>query len=104
MKKLLVFAALGLSIAGAKSFHITLSSPAQVGGVQLKAGEYELVPEQSKVRFIDVLTRHTVEAEAKIEDGARKFSQTAIQEDTVNCASQIKEIDLGGTKTKIEFR
>ena len=104
MKTFVLFAALGLSIAGAKSFHITLSSPAQVGGVQLKAGEYEVVPEQSKVRFIDVMTRKSVEAEAKIEDGERKFSQTAIQENTVNGTSQIKEIDLGGTKTKIQFR
>jgi hypothetical protein len=104
MKKCLIFAVLGLSVASAKSFRINLTNPAQAGSLQLKAGEYEVVPEQSKVRFVDLKTRTSVETEAKIETGDKKFSQTAVEAKTVNGTSTIEEIDLGGTKMKVEFR
>jgi len=44
-----------------------------------------------------------VETTAKIVSSDKKFDSTMIDTKQVNGATQIDEIDLGGTKTKVQF-
>ena len=48
----LAFAILGLAVASAESYRVTLSQPSTVKGKQLKAGEYRLNVENSKLTIV----------------------------------------------------
>ncbi|MBV9508378.1 MAG: hypothetical protein JO323_25590 [Acidobacteriia bacterium] len=103
LRMLTLFAAIGLSIASAKSFDITLDSAAKAGNLDLKAGKYTLaVMDDSKVRFTNA-SGQTVEASAKVSTSDKKFQNTLVDTKQVNGAMQINEIDLGGTKTRVQF-
>jgi len=103
-KWLLSFALLGLSVAGARSYDIVLSNPSKAGSLQLERGSYRVAVEgNDKVRFKDMKTGKEFETAAKIEDSGRKFSETAVESRQVNGSEQIQEIDLAGTRTKVEF-
>jgi uncharacterized protein YdbL (DUF1318 family) len=102
-RSLILFAVLGLSVAGAKTFEITLDQPAKAGNVELKAGKYNVeLMEDSKVRFTSAKGQ-AVETNAKMSTVEKKFSATQIDLKQMNGTAQINEIDLGGTKTKIQF-
>jgi hypothetical protein len=102
-RSLLLFAALGLSLASAKSYDITLDTATKVGSVELKPGKYSLsVMDETKVRFTST-NGQAVEASAKVTTSDKKFQATQIDMKQVNGAAQVNEIDLGGTKTKILF-
>jgi uncharacterized protein YdbL (DUF1318 family) len=102
-RSLLLFAALGLSVASAKSYDITLDNASKVGNVELKPGKYSLlVMDDTKVKFTDTKGQ-AIEANAKVSTVERKFQATQIDVKQVNGAAQVNEIDLGGTKTKILF-
>jgi len=103
LRSLILFTALCVSIAGAKTFEITLDSTVKAGTVELKAGKYSLaVMDDSKVRFIGA-NGQMVETSAKLSTVDKKFPSTQIGLKQMNGASMIDEIDLGGTKTKIQF-
>jgi hypothetical protein len=102
-RTLLLFAALGLSIASAKTYDITLDNASKVGNVELKPGKYSLlVMDNTKVKFTDEKGQAT-EASAKVSTVDKKFQATQIDLKQVNGTAQVNEIDLGGTKTKILF-
>jgi len=103
LRSLILLAAFGLSIAGAKTFDITLDTAAKAGSVELKPGKYNLVlMEDSKVRFTSA-NGQALETSAKMSTVEKKFSATQIDLKQTNGTAQINEIDLGGTKTKIQF-
>jgi hypothetical protein len=102
-RSLLLFAALGLSIASAKSYDVTFDSASKVGNVELKAGRYSLaVMDNTKVKFTNA-NGETVEANAKVSTADKKFQATQVDMKQINGTAQVNEIDLGGTKTKILF-
>ena len=102
-RSLIMFAVLGLSVAGAKTYDITLDSAAKAGSVELKPGKYSLeLMEDSKVRFTSA-NGQAVETSAKLSTVEKKFSSTQIDLKQNNGTALIDEIDLGGTKTKIQF-
>jgi hypothetical protein len=102
-RSLILFAVLGLSVAGAKTFEITLDSAAKAGSVELKPGKYNLVlMEDSKIRFTSA-NGQAVETSAKLSTVEKKFPATLIDLKQMNGTAQINEIDLGGTKTRIQF-
>ena len=103
LRSLLLFAVLGLSVAGAKTYDVTFDSATKIGSVELKAGKYSLaVMDDSKVRFTSS-NGQAVEASAKVTTGDKKFQATQVDLKQVNGTAQVNEIDLGGTKTKILF-
>ncbi len=97
------FAILGLSIAGARSYDITLSNASRAGNLQLDPGAYKVALDGSKVRFTAVKTGKEFETTAKVENVNRKFSETAVETKKVDGSDAIQEIDLAGTRTKVEF-
>jgi hypothetical protein len=97
-KKLLIgFAALGIGIASAGSaYKVEFAQTTQVGGTELKAGEYKVEVQGDKAVFKsgkDVVAQ----ASAKVENGKQKYSATAV---SLN-ASKLESIALGGTTMKI---
>jgi uncharacterized protein (DUF2345 family) len=104
MNKLMLGAcvfSLGIATA-ASTYHIKIADPTWVGQTELKPGEYDVkVDTAGKVTF--KMGKTVVEAPAKIETNASKFSDTLLNTKSVNGQSQIKELDLGGTKSKIVF-
>lgn len=102
-RSLILFAALGLSVASAKTFEITLDTAAKAGSVELKPGKYSLVlMSDTMVRFTSA-NGQALETSAKMSTVEKKFSSTQIDLKQNNGTALIDEIDLGGTKTKIQF-
>jgi hypothetical protein len=104
MNKLMLGAcvfSLGIATA-ASSYSVRISDPTWVGQNELKPGDYQVkVDPAGKVTF--KMGKNVVEVPAKVEDATSKFSDTELSTKSVNGKSQLKEIDLGGTKSKITF-
>ena len=95
----LAFAILGLAVASAKSYEVTLPQPATLNGVQLKAGTYKVqIVDQKAVLH---LGRETREAPVKVEDAGRKYNITTVKLVDDNGAMRLVEIHIGGTSTKL---
>ena len=102
MKKKLVlsFALLGLAIASAKTYTVTLYQAAKLGAMELKPGEYRVEVVDQKAVFRNG-TLHG-EAAVKIETSDTKFNSTSVRL-VGDGMPQITEIRLGGTKTLLKF-
>jgi hypothetical protein len=101
MNKLMLGAcvfALGIATA-ASTYHVKIADPTWVGGTQLKPGEYEVKVDGDKVTFKQ--GKNVIAVAAKIETNASKFSDTQMDIKTENGQAKLKELDLGGTKSKI---
>jgi hypothetical protein len=97
----LAFAILGLAVASAESYRVTFSQPSKVEGKQLKAGEYRLNVENSKLTIVS--GKETVQVPVRIQTGETKFDTTAIRYTGTGDKVSIKEIRIGGTKTTLFF-
>jgi hypothetical protein len=105
-KSLLFVGALGLAslgIASAKSYDIFLNGPAMAGTTELKAGVYKLKVEGTQAIFSEVEGSKTWTVPAKVENGAQKFDQTAVESSNQGDMAHIHAIDLGGSNTRLEF-
>ena len=106
MKCLAILLVIGFFAAGAfgdepKSYRINLAADFRVGGTDFQAGEYRLVVDAAKVRFIELKTDKAVELAAKVETVDNKFDATEIHSKNVNGVTQISEIRI--RKTRIIF-
>ena len=97
----LAFAILGLAAASAATYRVTLSQPSKVEGKQLKAGEYRLNVENSKLTIVN--GKQSVEVSVKVQTGDTKFESTAVRYSGTGDKVSITEIRIGGTKTKLLF-
>jgi hypothetical protein len=102
-KWLIAFALLGISVAGAKTYDITLSDPSAVGKLNLQAGQYELRVKASTAIFKDLKTGQSFQTTAKVEQAPKKFQDTEVESKQVAGRNRIEEIRLHGTTTKLEF-
>jgi hypothetical protein len=92
-----------LSIAVAKTYDLSFASPTKVGNVQLKPGEYRLTVNGNKATFTDVVTYKAVTTDVKVTNGDKKFEETRVDSTTDGGNSVVKDIELGGSKIKIDF-
>ena len=97
----LAFAILGLAVASAETYRVTLSQPSKVEGKQLKAGEYRLNVADSKLTI--VRGKESVEVPVKVQNGETKFDSNSIRYTGTGDKKSIQEIRLGGTKTTLLF-
>ena len=106
MKNFLIgFALLGLAIASAKSYEISVDTASKVGDIQLQPGLYRVSLDGSKAKFTDENTGKSVETNATVEsNGKSKFDATALETEQNKGVTTIHEIDLGGTPTKLKFQ
>jgi hypothetical protein len=92
-----------LGIASAKSYDIILRTPAMAGTTELKPGEYKLKVEGTQAVFTDVQSSKSWTAPVKVENGDRKFGETAVESTSQGDMAHIHTIDLAGSNTKLEF-
>jgi hypothetical protein len=105
-KSFLIAGALTLASVGAasaKSYEITLVSPAKAGSSQLKAGQYKLKVEGSQAVFVSEQDASSVTVPVKIEHNGQKFDQSAVETQNKDGVDIVREIMLGGTDTKVEL-
>lgn len=101
MNKLMLGAcvfALGLATA-ASAYHVKISDPTWVGTTELKPGDYLVQVDGDKITFKQ--GKKVIAVSAKVETSASKFSDTQMNIKTENGQAKLKELDLGGTKSKI---
>jgi hypothetical protein len=104
MKKcVIVLALVGVSTASARSYSLTLAEPVVVGSTTLKAGDYKLDLEGSKVLFLDNRHKTAAQASVKVENEHNKYYDTAIVSNRVGDERRITAIELAGTQTKLVF-
>ena len=103
MKKVILsFATFALALASAAETHrITLYQDAVINGKQLKAGDYKMQIDGSKA--VISKGKESVEANVTVESNDAKFSQTAVRMANAEGKFLVKEIRVGGTKTKVVF-
>lgn len=92
-----------LSFASAKTYEITLSSPSKAGSLQLKAGQYKLKVDGTNATFIGVDNAKSATTTVKVVPTDKKFETTVVDADKDGGTAVIKDIELGGSKTKLEF-
>jgi hypothetical protein len=95
------FVILALGVASAETYRFTLFQPSVVQGTELKAGDYKLDLQDSKV--VIKSGRQSVEATVKVENSETKFTATTVRYTVENGKHSIQEIRLGGSKTKLVF-
>jgi len=104
-KFVLAFSILALLVAFAGTVppvaHVTFFKAAVVGGTTLQAGEYRLLLGDSKVTFS--LGKKSFDIPAKIEQAPKKFDTTEVQYDGGSNHNIVRQISLGGTKTRLLF-
>lgn len=106
MKKSLILAgALSLSaicFAGTKTYDVTLSAPARIGGTLLAAGEYKLQVQGPNAIFTDA--RHkTFTAPVKVSTTPKKNPYTAVDTAPGQGSEKVTSIELGGSTTQLTF-
>ena len=95
------FAVLGLALASAKSYQMTLSTPVVAGNTELKAGNYEVSVSGQNA----VITGWKTESKTpvRVETVDAKFAATSVKYKVEGGKKQIQEIQLGDSKTRLVF-
>ncbi len=96
---LLVVATLTLGSAWAKSYELNLFQPAVVAGTELKAGNYKLELNGTKMTLRNGQT--TVECDVRVENAGTKFERSSFRVQEVNGKYVVEEIRLRGGDTKL---
>ena len=92
-----------LSVARTKSYTFDLSTPAEAGTLQLRAGEYSVKLDGSNAVFTDMATSQEFTTPAKIGHAGKKHEYTAVELLQQNGGEKITAIELGGSTETLEF-
>jgi hypothetical protein len=98
-----VLAIFTLSLAVAKSYDVTFSIPTKAGSVHLKAGDYQLSLNGNKATFTDIKTQKTFTTDVTVQNAPNKFEITKVEATTSGDSSVLTDIEIGGSKMKIDF-
>jgi phosphoribosylformylglycinamidine (FGAM) synthase-like amidotransferase family enzyme len=74
-----------------------------VGTAQLAPGEYKVKVDGSNAIFTETQHGKSVTVPVKVENGDKKFDATTVDSSKQGDMDQIKTIDLGGSKQKLQF-
>ncbi len=102
MTKKIIFSLATLALAlSAETHRITLYQPTVLNGKELKPGDYKVEVTDSKA----VISRgkDSVESAVRVENTDAKFGATSVRYANGDGKYNLKEIRLGGTKTKLVF-
>ncbi|HUO32558.1 MAG TPA: hypothetical protein VMU80_25320 [Bryobacteraceae bacterium] len=100
---IVAMAILTLPIASAKTYSILISSPTMAGQAQLAAGNYSVKVTGSTAVFTDKDNGKRITEAVKVQNGATKYSQTAIELINQGNTQRLTAIELGGSRTKVEL-
>ena len=101
LKLFALFLSVGLMVASAATYNVTLFQPSVVAGKDLKAGDYKVTVDGDKA--IISIGKQKVEASAKMETADSKFSSTSVRYTNEDGKMKIQEIRIGGTNQKVVF-
>ncbi|MGE5567816.1 MAG: hypothetical protein ACM3S5_02160 [Rhodospirillales bacterium] len=96
---LFAFAVLTLAVASAKTFTVKLLQDSVLAGTELKAGDYRLELNDSKIVIKN--GRQTVDAPVRVEENTTKFRSTTVRYAAAEGTPRIQEIRLGGTNLRL---
>lgn len=97
-----VFALASVALAAGKTYDVTISKAAKAGSVELAPGEYQLKVEGTNAVFTN-RRRQSFTTAVKVESGAKKFQNTAVDSSEEGSKDLIHSITLAGSTTKIDF-
>lgn len=100
--RLFLVALLAIGLASAKTYSFSLPNPSQAGSTTLKAGQYSLKVDGSKVVLKDADGRD-VQANTKVETADKPFKATEVSMTQSNGTAKIEWIGLSGSTSKIVF-
>jgi hypothetical protein len=103
-KMILFLAVAGLSLAGTKSYEVTFASPAVLGSTEVATGQYKVSFDGSKVTLVNENTRKSIETTATVQTSEKKYGETVVQSKHVDGKDLVDQIQIGGTKTALEFK
>jgi len=98
-KLIMLFAVAAIGVAAAETYKVTLFQPSVVQGQELKPGQYKLDLKDTNLVIANGKT--SVETKVQVEKCDEKFQTTTIRFATADGKYAIREIRLGGTKTKL---
>ncbi len=98
-----VLAIFTMSLAIAKTYDVAFASTTKAGSIQLKAGQYRMSVSGNKVTFTAVDTQKSVSTDVKVETTDTKFNDTRVDTTNEGGTPVVKDIELGGSKVKIDF-
>jgi len=98
---LLAVAFAGVGFARPATRSVNFEHDIVVDGTPMKAGSYRVSFENGKAVFRE--GRKTVAEAATVVDSATRFGNTEVITDTSGQQPRLKEIDLGGTRMRVEF-
>jgi hypothetical protein len=98
-----ILALCSLTLAVAKNYELTLSSTTKVGNLQLKAGQYVLKVQGDKAVFVFLETAKEFTTSVKVENTEKKFDTTRVDATKDGGVDVVKDIELGGSKTRLQF-
>ena len=106
MKTRVLFVAGLLSLSAicfaSKTYEISLSNASKAGNVQLKAGQYTVKLNGNQAVFTNQDgSKYTVDV--KTSNAAKKFEETRVDANHDGSIDTLKDIQLGGSTTQIEF-
>jgi hypothetical protein len=104
MKTIVLFLAMASLPLLAKSFDITFSAPAVLGGATVPAGQYSLKFDGAKVTLTNTGSGKKFDTVAVVQNGTVKFANTIVQAKRVEGQDMVDEIQLGGTMTALDFK
>ena len=87
--------------AGTKSYTVTILDPVMAGATELPAGEYQVSIANDKAMLHK--GKFSAENPVRVESADAKYGTTSVVLATGDGKMRIKEIHLGGTKTKLVF-
>lgn len=90
--------------AHAKTYVLQLGEDMKAGNVALPQGTYQITVEPSKIILTPKGKAEHFEIPATISTVDKKFRSTRLSMKSENGATQLHQIDLGGTTTKIEIQ
>ena len=95
------FALAAVGPARTPTHRVNLDRTVTVDGTSMRAGSYHVSVENGKAVFRQ--GTQTVAESATIVNSPTKFGNTRVITDTSGGQARLREIDLGGTKTCVEF-
>ena len=72
--------------------------------MEVESGHYKLTFDGSKVTLVNENTRKSFETTATVQTSEKKFGDTAVESKMENGKALVDEIQLGGTKTALDFK
>lgn len=99
----LAIASLSIASASSKSYEIVLKTATTAGQTELRAGHYLVKVNGAFAEFVNIENSHRIMVPVRIETGASKFDNTAVDTKTENGVSQIESIELQDSNSRLEF-